>query len=98
MKIRAPTKVLMQSLVVKRSVKVDGRTTSVSLEGDFWNALKEIAADQMIPIQELVLKIDSKREGQNLSLPARIAFAQWVRPPESSELRERRRNPIAPRD
>jgi predicted DNA-binding ribbon-helix-helix protein len=71
-KLRSPAKALMPSLVVKRSVKVDGRTTSVSLENDFWNALKRIAADHKIPVQELVFKIDSKREGQNLSSAIRL--------------------------
>ena len=33
----------MKSLVVKRSVDIDGRKTSVSLEDAFWNDLKEIA-------------------------------------------------------
>jgi predicted DNA-binding ribbon-helix-helix protein len=30
----------------KRSVKIDGQPTSVSLEDGFWNALEEIAAAQ----------------------------------------------------
>ena len=33
----------MKSLVVKRSVDIDGRKTSVSLEDAFWSDLKEIA-------------------------------------------------------
>ena len=31
----------MKSLVVKRSIVVAGRKTSVSLEDEFWNALKK---------------------------------------------------------
>jgi predicted DNA-binding ribbon-helix-helix protein len=37
-----------KSLVVKQSVNVNGRYTSVSLEDAFWNPLKEIAAGQNI--------------------------------------------------
>src|SRR5438128_2374605 len=33
----------MKSLVVKRSIVITGRKTSVSLEDAFWNGLKEIA-------------------------------------------------------
>jgi len=45
----------------KRSVKIDGQPTSVSLEDAFWHALKEIAAKQNIAVQDLVLKIDKGR-------------------------------------
>ena len=33
----------MKSLVIKRSIIIDGHKTSVSLEDDFWKALKDIA-------------------------------------------------------
>jgi hypothetical protein len=33
----------MNSTVIKRSIVVAGHKTSVSLEDEFWNALKEIA-------------------------------------------------------
>ena len=37
----------MKSRVTKRSTLVDGRKTSVSLEEEFWNALKKIAATKL---------------------------------------------------
>ena len=36
----------MKSLVVKRSVVINGHKTSVSLEDEFWSELKEIAKTQ----------------------------------------------------
>ena len=36
----------MKSAVVKRSVLIGGHKTSVSLEDEFWNGLKEIAKTQ----------------------------------------------------
>jgi hypothetical protein len=36
----------MKSAVTKRSIKLDGRKTSVALEDAFWNELKEIAYSQ----------------------------------------------------
>ena len=45
----------------KRSVELNGRKTGVSLEDDFWHALKEIAAAQNISVQDLILKIDNER-------------------------------------
>ena len=34
----------MKSLIVKRSVIIDGHKTSMSLEDDFWQGVKKIAA------------------------------------------------------
>ena len=52
----------IKSLVVKHSVILNGRNSSVSIEGAFWNALKEIAVAQNISASALVSKIDSERE------------------------------------
>jgi predicted DNA-binding ribbon-helix-helix protein len=38
-----------KSLVLKRSVIIAGHKTSVSLEGEFWDGLKEIAAERDTP-------------------------------------------------
>jgi predicted DNA-binding ribbon-helix-helix protein len=54
-------KLLIKSLVVKRSVNINGRYSSVSLEGAFWHALKEIAATQNVTAAALVSKIDGGR-------------------------------------
>jgi predicted DNA-binding ribbon-helix-helix protein len=63
----------------KRSVKIDGQPTSVSLEDGFWNALKEIAAAQDTTAQELVLKIDSERTHGNLSSVIRQYILSYYR-------------------
>jgi predicted DNA-binding ribbon-helix-helix protein len=52
----------LPSAIIKRSVKVGGIRTSVSLEDAFWNSLKEIAAAQYISVYELISKIDSERD------------------------------------
>jgi predicted DNA-binding ribbon-helix-helix protein len=69
----------MKSPVVKRSVEVGGRTTSVSLEDEFWSRLRQIAFDQNISIQQLIFKIDSKREGSNLSSAIRLFVLDYYR-------------------
>jgi predicted DNA-binding ribbon-helix-helix protein len=51
------------SLVVKRSIKIAGHQTSVSLEEAFWNALKEIATSKNTPVPNLVSAIDKGRTG-----------------------------------
>jgi len=62
----------MKSLVVKRSIVVDGHKTSVSLEQAFWNGLKEIASDRRVTLSELVGSIDSGRDQGNLSSAIRL--------------------------
>ena len=55
-------KLPIKSSVGKHSIIVNGRDSSVSIEGAFWNALKEIAVAQNISANALVSKIDSERE------------------------------------
>ncbi|NNG04947.1 MAG: ribbon-helix-helix domain-containing protein [Inquilinus sp.] len=57
--------------VEKRSVLVSGHHTSVSLEPEFWAALKEAAAARGISLNRLVTEIDEKRES-NLSSALRV--------------------------
>jgi predicted DNA-binding ribbon-helix-helix protein len=62
----------MKSLVVKRSIFLAGHKTSVSLEDDFWNALKQIAGDRHVTLSELVGSIKSQRQHGNLSSALRL--------------------------
>ena len=69
----------MKSTVVKRSVKIDGHTTSVSLEDAFWKALKEIAGGRNMTLAELVASINAKREHANLSSAIRLFVLNYFR-------------------
>jgi predicted DNA-binding ribbon-helix-helix protein len=69
----------MRSTVVKRSVKINGHTTSVSLEDAFWNALKEIAGGRKMTLSELATSIDAKREHANLSSAIRLFILDHFR-------------------
>jgi predicted DNA-binding ribbon-helix-helix protein len=62
----------MKSPIVERSVRIDGRKTSVALEDEFWNALKQIAAAQNTSIDRLALKINKKRKHPNFSSAIRL--------------------------
>lgn len=62
----------MKSHVVKRSIVVEGHKTSVSLEDEFWNALKEIASERRETLSELVGRIDGGRTHGNLSSSIRL--------------------------
>lgn len=46
---------------VKRSVEIAGHKTSISLEPVFWRLLVEAAAEEGVPINALVGRIDAER-------------------------------------
>jgi predicted DNA-binding ribbon-helix-helix protein len=56
---------------VKRSVRIAGHPTSVSLEPEFWDALKDIAKIRGLSINELVAEVDAGRS-TNLSSALRV--------------------------
>src|SRR5215831_4458562 len=63
---------LMKSVVVKRSIVINGHKTSVSLEDAFWRDLKNIAHTQQATLGELVARIDQTRDQGNLSSAIRL--------------------------
>lgn len=46
---------------VKRSVNIAGHATSITLEQVFWEALVRAAADEALPLNALVARIDAER-------------------------------------
>jgi predicted DNA-binding ribbon-helix-helix protein len=69
----------MKSSVVKRSIVVAGRKTSVSLEDAFWKGLKEIAGGRNVTLSDLVAAIDSARQQGNLSSAIRLFVLDFYR-------------------
>jgi predicted DNA-binding ribbon-helix-helix protein len=67
----------------KRSVRIAGHRTSLSLEGAFWDALKDIAAARGTSIAGLIAEIDSARADagaiSNLSSAVRVFVLQALR-------------------
>lgn len=57
--------------IVKRSVRIAGHATSISLEAAFWRDLCAIAAARRMPVSALVAAIDATRGG-NLSSAIRL--------------------------
>ena len=63
----------MKSPVVKRSVVINGHKTSISIEDQFWAAVKEIAAERQLTVAKLVAMVDHDRgEVGNLSSALRL--------------------------
>ncbi|MDO8874505.1 MAG: ribbon-helix-helix domain-containing protein [Pseudolabrys sp.] len=61
----------MNSAIIKRSVVVAGKKTSVSLEDTFWLALKEIAHQKHVPLGQMLDLIADGRDNANLSSAVR---------------------------
>ena len=59
------------STLRKRSVLISGHATSVSLEEEFWVALKRVSTDREQSINELISELDRNRVG-NLSSTIRV--------------------------
>ena len=75
---------MSNSRLVKRSVRIAGHQTSVSLEAPFWEALREIASRRRQPLNALLSAIDAERHG-NLSSAIRLFVLESCRRGELAE-------------
>jgi predicted DNA-binding ribbon-helix-helix protein len=69
----------VRSQVAKRSIVIAGHKTSVSIEDEFWNSLKEIARERGMTLGALVAAIDRDREHANLSSAIRLFVLGFYR-------------------
>jgi predicted DNA-binding ribbon-helix-helix protein len=60
------------SPVSKRSVVIAGHNTSLSIEDEFWNCLKEIAGERGMTLAAIIGAIDGDREHATLSSAIRL--------------------------
>ena len=68
----------MNYRIAKRSIVIAGHKTSVSIEEQFWSALKGIARDQRMSLSTIVLNIKTGRQG-NLSSSIRLYVLDRLR-------------------
>lgn len=61
----------MSGAVRKRSVRIAGHQTSISLEPEFWDVLKALARQRGLSLTEMIAEIDTQRTG-NLSSAIRV--------------------------
>ena len=63
----------------KRSVTIAGHETSISLEPLFWQALERAAADEALPVNALIARIDVERlVGSGRAANLTSAIRQWL--------------------
>jgi predicted DNA-binding ribbon-helix-helix protein len=57
---------------------IAGHATSVTLEPIFWNALREAAAIERLPLSALVARIDAERVGDDAGVNLASAIRVWL--------------------
>ena len=63
----------------KRSVTIAGHETSISLEPIFWRAIERAAAEEMLPVNALIARIDVERLDAPGGAPnLTSAIRQWL--------------------
>ena len=63
----------------KRSVTIAGHETSISLEPMFWRALEQAAAEETLPVNALIARIDVERLDTPGGAPnLTSAIRQWL--------------------
>jgi predicted DNA-binding ribbon-helix-helix protein len=68
------------STLVIKYIRYDDRPTSIALEQEFWDFLREIATEKRVPISRLVSAINStKGMGVSLASAIRVFVAQHYR-------------------
>ncbi|PJB70523.1 MAG: aryl-sulfate sulfotransferase [Alphaproteobacteria bacterium CG_4_9_14_3_um_filter_47_13] len=69
----------------KHSVKIQGHATSISLEEEFWTAIKQLATAQKRNLTDLLAEIDRKRGAHNLSSAIRVYILKNLQDPDPPE-------------
>jgi len=63
---------------VKRSIMIAGHATSISLEPIFWDALRDAAMNEGVPVSALVARIDAARVEQDDPPNLASAIRTWL--------------------
>ncbi len=70
---------------VKRSIMIAGHATSISLEPVFWDALRDAAEAERLPVSALVARIDAERiamaDPPNLASAIRVWLFERISSP-----------------
>ena len=69
----------MKKIALKRTVTIDEKVTSVSMEDAFWLELKKIAGEYGITVSQLIADVKSRYSASNLSSALRQFVLESVR-------------------
>jgi len=73
----------MKPAISKHSVAIGQQKTSVSLEEEFWTALKQIASEKRTTVARLVEEINASRANANLYSAIRVHVLKHYQQNES---------------
>jgi predicted DNA-binding ribbon-helix-helix protein len=74
---------LTSAALVKRSMRIEGRRTSVALEPQFWAELERLARTRGVSLPTLLAQIDKQSAPESTLASAARVFALLNRPPET---------------
>lgn len=77
----------MKSKIVRRSITVGKRKTSITLEDEFWDAFRRIAEQRNLGVGELVEAVMRGKQPKNLSSAIRVFVLE-----QSKQAKARRLN------
>lgn len=66
-------------MLEKHSITLMGHKTSISIESEFWEELKQIARVQNKSINEIISSIDIGKNSGNLSSSIRVFIIQYLK-------------------
>ena len=82
-----------QSSIKKRSVVIGGRKTSVSLENEFWEEVKNVARARGQGIANYVASVVEGYQGHNVSSALRLSVLEHYQGKADSPLGEKSNRP-----
>ena len=68
----------LASRLAMRSVTINGRRTTMRLEPNMWNAIRRIAEDQKLSVNQLCSKIDSSRGQMSMTAAVRSYIVSYL--------------------
>jgi predicted DNA-binding ribbon-helix-helix protein len=67
------------STLVPKNLYVDGRRTSIRLEPEMWDAITDIATRETLSINEIVSRVDRRRQDGSLTASLRVFILAYYR-------------------
>jgi predicted DNA-binding ribbon-helix-helix protein len=75
-------------MLVIRNIVVRGKRTSVRLEPEMWEALREVVALQGLSVNQLATQLDRRRSGSSLTSAIRVYVVEFYRSAAHDALRD----------
>jgi predicted DNA-binding ribbon-helix-helix protein len=72
--------------LITRNVVLNGRRTSLRLEGAIWDALEEIAAREGCSVNALCAYVDKNRDERSLTASIRVYVLRYFREAATAEV------------